>query len=60
VAAIVGERDRLDEWKAQVRSTRDTGRDLRDLDCMREARAEVVIFGRDEHLALAREPSPRP
>src|SRR5262249_38490583 len=34
--------------------------DLRDLDRVREPGAEVVVLGRDEHLALARQPPPGP
>ncbi len=32
----------------------------RDLDGVRQPRAQVIVFGGDEHLALAREPPPRP
>ena len=38
----------------------DAGGDLRDLDRVREPGAEVIVFRGDEHLALAREPPPRP
>ena len=37
----------------------DAGGDLRDLDRVREPRAQVIVFGGDEHLALPREPAPR-
>ena len=59
VTAVVRERDRLGERHAEVRTTRDARRDLRDLDCVREAGAEMVVFRRDEHLALAGEATPR-
>ena len=38
----------------------DPGRDLRDLDGVREPGAEMIVFRRDEHLTLTREPAPRP
>src|SRR5947207_1036943 len=57
VAAIVRERDRLDEGHAQSDSARDTSRDLRDLDRVREARAQVIVFGGDVDLTLACEPA---
>src|SRR5581483_3479325 len=60
VTAVVRERDRLDERETQVRGPRDPRRDLCDLDGVREAGAEVVVLGCDEHLALAREAPPRP
>ena len=37
----------------------DPGCDLRHLDRVGEAGAEVIVFGGDVHLALAREPAPR-
>ena len=43
----------------QTDGPRDPGRDLRDLDRVREPGAEMIVFRGDEHLALAREPAPR-
>ena len=60
VAAVVGEGDRLGERDVEVRGTGDADRDLRDLDRVRQSSAEVVVFGRDEHLALPRQPAPGP
>ena len=60
VPAVVRERDRLGERQAEPGRTRDAGGHLRDLDRVREAGAEVIVLRRDEHLALAREPPPRP
>ena len=59
VPAVVRERDRLGERNAQPGDAGDAGRDLRDLDRVREPGAEVIVFGGDVHLALAREPAPR-
>ena len=59
VPAVVRERDRLGERDAEAGDAGDAGGDLRDLDRVREPGAEVIVFGRDEHLALAREPAPR-
>ena len=60
VAAVVRERDRFGERHAEPGRARDAGRDLRDLDRMGEPGAQVVVLGGDEHLALARQPPPRP
>ena len=59
VAAVVRERDRLGERHVQAGDPGDPGGDLRDLHRVREAGAEVIVFGGDEHLALPREPAPR-
>ncbi len=59
MTAVVRERDRLDERQTEVRGARDSGGDLRDLDRVGQAGAEMVVLGRDEHLALAREAPPR-
>ncbi len=60
VPAVVGQRDRLHQREAQVGGAGDAGGDLRHLDRVREPGAEMVVFGRDEHLALAGEATPRP
>ena len=60
VATVVGERDRLDQREAQVRDPGDAHGDLGDLDGVGETGAQVVVFRCDEHLALARQPAPRP
>ena len=60
VPAVVGERDRLHQREAQVGGPGDAGGDLGHLDRVREAGAEMVVLGRDEHLALAGEAPPRP
>ena len=60
VPAVVGERDRLDQRQAQVGRPGDAGGDLRHLDRVGEPGAEMVVFGGDEHLALAGEAPPRP
>ena len=57
--AVVRERDRLGERHAQADDPGDAGGHLRDLDRVGEARAEVIVFGGDVHLALARESPPR-
>ena len=59
VATVVREGDRLGERYTKTDSPGDTGRDLRDLDRVREPGAEVIVFGGDIHLALPREPPPR-
>ena len=59
VPAVVGEGDRLHERDAQVGGPGDAGGHLRDLDRVGEPGAEMVVFGGDEHLALAGEPPPR-
>ena len=48
-----GQRGRFGERHVQARGAGDADRDLRDLDGVREAVAEMVVVGRDEHLALA-------
>ena len=60
MTAVVGQRDGFGEGQAQVDGAGDPGGDLGDLDGVGEAGAEVVVFGGDEHLALAGEPAPRP
>ncbi len=60
VPAVVREGDRFGEREAEISGAGDARRDLRDLDGMREARAEMIVLGRDEHLTLAGESPPRP
>ena len=60
VTAVVSEGDRLGERKVEPDRAGDAGRDLRHLDRMRQPGAEVVVFRRDEHLALAGKAPPRP
>ena len=52
VAAVVAERDRLDERHVEPQRPPDARRDLRDLERVREPRA-LVIGGEDEDLRLA-------
>jgi hypothetical protein len=58
VPAIVGKCDRLGERNVEVGGAGDAHRHLRDLDGMGEARAQMVVVGRDEHLALAGQATP--
>ena len=60
VTAVVRQRDRLGEREAEVGGPGDPDRDLRHLDRVGEAGAEVVVLRGDEDLALAGEPPPRP
>jgi hypothetical protein len=55
----VREGDRLRQWHAKLGRPCDPGRDLGDLDRVRQARAEMVVFGRDEDLALPGKSPPR-
>src|ERR1700722_19357339 len=54
VAAVVSEGDGLGERRIEPDGARDAGRDLGDLEGVREARAHVVI-GKDKDLGLAGE-----
>ena len=61
VAAVVGRA----RWPPRAAGTGSAARAMpvatcADLDRVREPGAEMVVFGRDEHLALAGEPPPRP
>ena len=58
VAAVVAERDRLDERNIEPQRPADARGDLRDLERVREPRA-LVIGGEDEDLRLARQPAKR-
>jgi hypothetical protein len=60
VAAVVGEGDRFRERHTQFGGARDPGGDLRDLDRVGQARPEVIVFRRDEDLALPGEAPPGP
>ncbi len=59
MAEIVAERDRLGEIVVEVERPRDRARDLRDLDGVGQARAEMVVLVIDEHLRLVREAAER-
>ena len=56
---IVAERDRLGQLFVQSKHLRDRARDLRDLECVREARAVVVALRREEDLRLVLQPAER-
>ena len=59
VAQIVGERHRLGKIVIQAKRTRHRPRDLRNLDGMRHAGAEIVTLVIDENLRLVFQPSER-
>jgi hypothetical protein len=56
VAEIVGERERLGQFRVEPERASDRARDLRHLDRMGEPRAVVVALVLDEHLRLVLEP----
>jgi hypothetical protein len=59
VAEVVPEADRLREVLVERQRPRHRARDLRDLERVRQPRAEVVALGRDEDLRLVHEPAER-
>ena len=59
MAEVVAEADRLDEILVQPQRAADAARDAGRLERVREARAEVVAFGVDEHLRLVPQPPER-
>src|SRR5271166_6300996 len=52
MSKVVDERERLDKVHIQIESRSDGARDLRDLDGVRQARAEVVRVAAGEDLGL--------
>src|SRR3546814_14979194 len=52
VADVMGKRQRLRQILVQSKRAGDGPGDLRDLKAVREAHAEVIAVGRDEHLRL--------
>ena len=59
VPEVVAERDRLGQVLVQAERAGDAAGDLRDLDRVRQARAEVVALVGDEDLRLVLEPAER-
>lgn len=59
MADVVGQGDDLGEVFIQSQSASDCSCDLRDLECVRETRAMVIIDGGDENLRLARHAAKR-
>ena len=59
VAEVVRQRDRLDEVLVDAELPGDRATDLRDLERVRQARAEEVAFVVDEDLGLVLEPAER-
>ena len=59
VAQVVPERDGLGQILVEAERPRDGARDLRHLERVREARAEVVALGRQKHLRLVRQAAKR-
>ena len=57
MADIVGEAQRLGEILVEPQRARHRAADLRDLQAVGQADAEMIAVGRDEHLRLVAEPA---